>query len=124
MLTLIAFLISFAGSINWLLIGLLQYDFIAGFFGFQASLFSRLFYISFGVSALYLLIRVIANKGSVKIFERKRKKDYYDSDMPTAQQNSFEDKWFCLTFSTLKVMLLLIGENYGYTRDYGRFWRK
>ena len=91
MITLIAFLISLAGSINWLMIGLLQYDFIAGLFGFQASLFSRLFYILFGISALYLVIRVIANKGSVKIYERKKRKVYYQEQSPASESN-FEDK--------------------------------
>ena len=91
MITLIAFLISLAGSINWLMIGLLQYDFIAGLFGFQASLFSRLFYILFGISALYLVIRVIANKGSVKIYERKKRKVYYQEQAPAGESN-FEDK--------------------------------
>lgn len=74
MFTFIAFLLTIAGCINWLMIGLLQYDFIAGLFGFQASIFSRLIYILFGVGALYLIIRIIANKGSVKVFERKKKK--------------------------------------------------
>lgn len=62
------------GSVNWLMIGLLQYDFVAGLFGFQASIFSRLIYILFGVGAAYLLIRAIVNKGSVKIYEKKKKK--------------------------------------------------
>lgn len=75
MLTFIAFLLTIAGCVNWLMIGFLQYDFIAGLFGFQASIFSRIVYILFGIGALYLLIRIIANKGSVKVFERKKKKE-------------------------------------------------
>ncbi len=74
MITFIAFVLTLLGSINWLLIGLLQYDFIAGLFGFQASIFSRIIYILFGIGAVYLTIRVIVNKGSFKIFERKKKK--------------------------------------------------
>ena len=74
MLTFIAFILTMFGSINWLLIGLLQYDFIAGLFGFQASMFSRVFYILFGIGAVYFAIRILVNKGSVKIFERKQKK--------------------------------------------------
>ena len=72
MFTFFSFLLTIAGCINWLMIGLLQYDFIAGLFGFQASIFSRLIYILFGIGALYLIIRIIANKGSVKVFERKK----------------------------------------------------
>ncbi len=74
MLTFIAFILTIIGSINWLSIGLLQYDFIAGLFGFQANMFSRLCYILIGVGCLYLIIRTIANKGSVKVYERKKKK--------------------------------------------------
>ncbi len=74
MLTFIAFILTIIGSINWLSIGLLQYDFIAGFFGFQANMFSRLCYILIGVGCLYLIIRIIVNKGSVKVYERKKKK--------------------------------------------------
>lgn len=75
MFTLIAFILTVLGSINWLLIGLLQYDFIAGLFGFQASIFSRLIYILFGFGCIYLIIRVIANKGSVKVYEKRKKKE-------------------------------------------------
>ncbi len=74
MLTFIAFILTIIGSINWLSIGLLQYDFIAGLFGFQANMFSRLCYILIGVGCLYLIIRIIVNKGSVKVYERKKKK--------------------------------------------------
>lgn len=75
MLTFIAFILTILGSINWLLIGLLQYDFIAGLFGFQASIFSRFFYILFGIGAVTLVIRIIANKGSVKVYEKRKKKE-------------------------------------------------
>lgn len=74
MFTLIAFVITIIGCINWLLIGLLQYDFIAGFFGFQASIFSRIIYIIFGVAAVYIVIRTIANKGTFKVYEKKKDK--------------------------------------------------
>lgn len=84
MLTFIAFILTILGSINWLLIGLLQYDFIAGLFGFQASMFSRLCYILIGVGCLYLIIRIIVNKGSVKVYEKKKKKKE-DLDMANAE---------------------------------------
>lgn len=87
MFTLIAFLLTIAGCANWLMIGLLQYDFIAGIFGFQASILSRLIYILFGIGALYLIIRIIANKGSVKVFERKKKARPQDQELKT-QSNS------------------------------------
>lgn len=73
MFTFIAFILTMLGCINWLMVGLLQYDFIAGLFGFQASIFSRLCYIVIGVGAMYLLLRIIINKGTFKVFERKKK---------------------------------------------------
>jgi len=82
MFTFIAFILTMLGSINWLLIGLLQYDFIAGLFGYQGSMFSRIIYIIFGAGAVYFAIRIILNKGSVKVFEKKKKKEN------TSQQNT------------------------------------
>ncbi len=74
MITFIAFVLTILGCVNWLLIGLLQYDFIAGLFGFQASIFSRIIYIIFGIGAVYMVIRTIINKGTFKIYEKKKKK--------------------------------------------------
>ncbi len=75
MFTFIAFILTILGCVNWLLIGLLQYDFVAGLFGFQGSLFSRLIYILIGIGAFYFVIRIIANKGSVKVYEKRKKKE-------------------------------------------------
>ena len=75
MLTIIAFLLTILGSINWLLIGLLQYDFVAGIFGFQASVFSRIIYIIIGASSVFLIIKIIKNKGVLPIFTWRNKKD-------------------------------------------------
>ena len=75
MLTILAFLLTIAGSINWLLIGLLQYDFVAGIFGYQASIFSRIIYIIIGASSVFLIIKMFKNKGVLPIFSRRNKKD-------------------------------------------------
>ena len=75
MLTIIAFLLTLAGSVNWLLIGLLQYDFIAGIFGFQASIFSRIFYIIIGSSSAFLVYKLFKGKGSIPVFTRNNKRD-------------------------------------------------
>lgn len=61
------------GGINWLSIGLLQYDFIAGFFGTQASIFSRLLYIAIGVCTIYVIFDLIKNRGKILLFNRKKK---------------------------------------------------
>lgn len=75
MLTIFAFLLTLIGSVNWLLIGLLQYDFVAGIFGFQASIFSRIIYIIIGASSVFLVIKLIKNKGSLPIWTFRNKKD-------------------------------------------------
>lgn len=75
MLTIISFLLMVAGGVNWLLIGLLQYDFVAGIFGFQGSVFSRLIYIVIGAACLFFVFKVFKGKGTVAIFSRRNKKD-------------------------------------------------
>lgn len=75
MFTIIAFLLTITGSINWLLIGLLQYDFVAGIFGFQASVFSRLIYIVIGASSVFLVFKLFKGKGTIPVFSRRNKKD-------------------------------------------------
>ena len=90
MITFIAFVLTILGCVNWLLIGLLQYDFIAGLFGFQASMFSRIVYIIFGVAASYLVLRVIVNKGSFKVWEKKKKGTRASSNEEQANQQQMQ----------------------------------
>ncbi len=73
MLIFISFLLVMAGCVNWLLIGLLQYDFVAGIFGYQASIFSRLIYIIIGAGALFFLFKAIIQKGKIEVFNFKKK---------------------------------------------------
>lgn len=75
MLTIFSFLITIIGSVNWLLIGLLQYDFVAGIFGFQSSIFSRIIYIVIGASSIFLVFKLFKNKGTIPVFSRRNKKD-------------------------------------------------
>lgn len=75
MLTIISFILTLAGSINWLMIGLLQYDFVAGIFGFQASVFSRLIYILIGASAGILIFKLIKGRGTLAVLSKRNKKD-------------------------------------------------
>lgn len=67
MITLISFIILIAGAVNWLIIGLMQYDFVAGIFGTQSSLLSRLVYIIIGVSAIWIILMAFVQKGKIKI---------------------------------------------------------
>lgn len=75
MVTIIAFILTILGSINWLLIGLLQYDFVAGIFGYQGSVFSRLIYIIIGSACIMLVVKLIKGKGTIAVFSRRNKKD-------------------------------------------------
>ena len=74
MLKIVAFVITIIGGLNWLAIGMLQYDFVAGIFGTQANIFSRIVYTLVGVSAVYVTCAIIANKGKLTDDAKKRKK--------------------------------------------------
>ncbi len=75
MFRLIAFILTCLGGLNWLMIGALQYDFIAGIFGTQANVFSRIIYVLIGVASMYILIVTIFSKGKLKLFGYKKKKE-------------------------------------------------
>lgn len=49
----IALLLLIIGGINWLLVGLFQYDLVAALFGGQDSAGSRIIYTIVGLCALY-----------------------------------------------------------------------
>ena len=76
MITFISFVLVLVGAVNWFSIGALQYDFIAGFFGSQASILSRIVYFFVGIGALWLVIQAFRGKGNIKInndgFEKKQ----------------------------------------------------
>lgn len=71
-MNLICIIILIIGGLNWASIGFLQYDFVAGFFGTQASIFSRLIYICVGLATLYFIFMMFKYKGYIKIFDRKK----------------------------------------------------
>ena len=74
MLRIVAFILTVVGGLNWLAIGMLQYDFVAGIFGTQANLFSRIKYTLVGISAVYLTCTIIAHKGRLTVADKKHKK--------------------------------------------------
>lgn len=74
MSTFIAFLIILFGCVNWMSIGMLQYDIVAGFFGTQSNILSRVIYIVIGFAALWFLVSTIRQKGKVNIFKSKLEK--------------------------------------------------
>lgn len=67
MITFISFVLIILGAINWLSIGALQYDFVAGLFGSQASMFSRIIYFFVGIAAIWIVIQAFRGKGRIKI---------------------------------------------------------
>lgn len=73
MFRLVAFILTCAGGLNWLMIGALQYDFVAGIFGTQANVFSRVIYFIIGICSMYILIITLFGKGRLKLFGYKKK---------------------------------------------------
>ena len=76
MLSFISFILVCIGSINWFLIGILQYDFVAGLFGSQSNIFSRLIYTLVGVASLIVIANFISNKGKFVVSFKKANKEY------------------------------------------------
>lgn len=72
MISILAFIIVMFGSLNWLCIGFFQYDIVAGLFGFQGSIFSRIVYIIVGICAIYLIFVIIKNKGRLTVKKLKK----------------------------------------------------
>lgn len=70
-----AFILTCLGGLNWLMIGALQYDFVAGLFGTQANIFSRIVYIIIGVASAYIFFVTLFSKGRLKLFGYKKKKE-------------------------------------------------
>lgn len=91
MVNLLSIIILIIGGLNWASIGFLQYDFIAGFFGTQASIFSRLIYICIGIATLYFIFMMFKYKGNVKIYDRK--KYYYDKKENIQPQKEVENNF-------------------------------
>ena len=76
MLALISLLAVLVGCANWLTIGLLQFDFVAGLFGSQSNIFRRIVYVVIGVCAVVLTVNIIKNKGRIAFnFKRLTIKD-------------------------------------------------
>lgn len=80
MINLLCIIILIIGGLNWASIGFLQYDFIAGFFGTQANLFSRLIYIIVGIATIYFIFMIFKYKGNVKIIDRRKKQSFKEEN--------------------------------------------
>ena len=85
MLSFISFVLVCIGSLNWFSIGLLQYDFVAGIFGSQANIFSRLVYALVGIASIIVITNTIKNKGKFVVSFKKANKEY-DAYMSTKNE--------------------------------------
>ena len=61
----IALLLIIVGALNWLLVGLFQFDLVATIFGGQNSFLSRAVYILVGLSGLWSMKFLFAERRSV-----------------------------------------------------------
>lgn len=52
-MTRLALILVIIGALNWLLVGLFQYDLVAALFGGQESLISRIIYSLVGIAGIY-----------------------------------------------------------------------
>lgn len=55
MIDTISLLLTIIGGINWLLVGVFQFDLVAWIFGGQAALISRIIYTIIGAAALWCI---------------------------------------------------------------------
>ncbi len=76
MLAFVSFILVIVGALNWFSIGILQYDFVAGIFGSQSNIFSRLIYTLVGVASVIVTANLIANKGKFVVSFKKAEKEY------------------------------------------------
>jgi uncharacterized membrane protein YuzA (DUF378 family) len=76
MISIIAFILTIVGALNWFFIGILQYDFVAGLFGSQANLFSRIVYFLVGIAGIVVVANFITNKGKFMVSFGSAQEDY------------------------------------------------
>lgn len=58
--TTVALVLVIVGGLNWLLIGLLQFDLVAALFGGQTGPIARIVYVVVGLAAIWVMIRLPA----------------------------------------------------------------
>ena len=61
---MVTFLLVIVGGLNWLLVGVFQWDLVAAIFGGMGSMVARVVYTLVGLSAVYLLF---THKGDCKM---------------------------------------------------------
>ncbi len=64
MLDTISLLLTIIGAINWLLVGVFQFDLVAWIFGGQAALISRIIYTVIGAAGLWCITLLFKDHGN------------------------------------------------------------
>ena len=62
MIDTVSLLLTIIGGINWLLVGVFQFDLVAWIFGGQAALLSRMIYTVIGAAALWCITLLFRGK--------------------------------------------------------------
>ena len=65
MIDTVSLLLTIIGGINWLLVGVFQFDLVAWIFGGQAALLSRIIYTVVGAAALWCITLLFRNRERV-----------------------------------------------------------
>lgn len=62
----VSLLLVIIGAVNWLLVGVFQFDLVAWAFGGQAALFSRIIYTIVGAAGLWCISFLFRDKFTLK----------------------------------------------------------
>ncbi|MBZ9676700.1 DUF378 domain-containing protein [Mesorhizobium sp. ES1-1] len=71
-LNIITLLLIIVGGLNWLLVGLFQFDLVAAIFGGQTAALARAVYILVGLSALWQLVPLFRSFDSGETAAQRR----------------------------------------------------
>lgn len=67
MLDTISLLLVIIGAVNWLLVGIFQFDIVAWIFGGQGAMISRIIYTVIGAAGLWCISLLFRDKDRVKM---------------------------------------------------------
>ncbi|MBR2719650.1 MAG: DUF378 domain-containing protein [Clostridia bacterium] len=67
MIDTISLLLVIIGAVNWLLVGIFQFDLVAWLFGGQGALLSRIIYSLVGVAGLWCISLLFRDRGHAKM---------------------------------------------------------
>lgn len=62
----LALILVIIGAVNWLLVGLFQFDLVANLFGGTSSMVSRIIYTLVGLAGLYCLTLLFREREQIK----------------------------------------------------------